>query len=88
MEASGPARRVRLCTQMAVEGSRVIISLNSVDRRGRRIEPKVLEAAEGIYSKALEHGVKLLGDPSSSHISAGRSRGKGFARGKDAGSAW
>jgi hypothetical protein len=48
---------------MAAEGSRSLFRLNAVDRRGRRIAPAVLEAAEGIYSRALEHGVKLLGDP-------------------------
>lgn len=48
---------------MAVEGSRGVIGLNSVDRRGREIEPTVLAAAEGIYSRALEHGVRLVGDP-------------------------
>lgn len=48
---------------MAAEGSRGVFHLNAVDRRGRKIEPAVLEAAEGIYSRALEHGLKLLGDP-------------------------
>jgi DNA-directed RNA polymerase specialized sigma24 family protein len=48
---------------MAAEGSRSVFRLNAVDRRGRKIEPVVLEAAEGIYSRALEHGLKLLGDP-------------------------
>lgn len=48
---------------MAAEGSRSVFRLNAVDRRGRKIEPAVLEAAEGIYSRALEHGLKLLGDP-------------------------
>jgi DNA-directed RNA polymerase specialized sigma24 family protein len=48
---------------MAAEGSRNFFRLNAVDRRGRKIDPAVLEAAEGIYSRALDHGVKLLGDP-------------------------
>jgi hypothetical protein len=48
---------------MAAEGSRSLFRLNAVDRRGRKIEPAVLEAAEGIYPRALEHGLKLLGDP-------------------------
>jgi len=48
---------------MAAEGSRSVFRLNAVDRRGRKIEPAVLEAAEGIYSRALEHGLKLIGDP-------------------------
>ncbi len=47
---------------MAAEG-RSLFRLNAVDRRGRKIEPAVLEAAEGIYSRALEHGLRLLGDP-------------------------
>jgi len=48
---------------MAAEGSRSVFRLNTVDRRGRKIEPAALEAAEGIYSRALEHGLRLLGDP-------------------------
>jgi DNA-directed RNA polymerase specialized sigma24 family protein len=48
---------------MAAEGSRSLVRLNAIDRRGRKIEPAVLAAAEGIYTKALEHGVKLLRDP-------------------------
>ena len=47
---------------MAAEGSRSLFRLNAVDRRGRRITPTVLEAAEEIYPDALEHGRKLLGD--------------------------
>jgi DNA-directed RNA polymerase specialized sigma24 family protein len=47
---------------MAAEGSRSLFRLNAVDRRGRKIEPAVLEAAEEIYPDALEHGRKLLGD--------------------------
>ncbi len=48
---------------MAAEGSRSVFRLNAVDRRGRKIDPSVLAAAEGIYSRALEHGLKLLRDP-------------------------
>jgi DNA-directed RNA polymerase specialized sigma24 family protein len=48
---------------MAAESSSSLFRLNAVDRRGRKIDPAVLAAAEGIYSRALEHGVKLLGDP-------------------------
>jgi DNA-directed RNA polymerase specialized sigma24 family protein len=48
---------------MAAEGSRSLFRLNAVDRRGRKITPSVLEAAEEIYPDALEHGCKLLGDP-------------------------
>ncbi|HWR14737.1 MAG TPA: hypothetical protein VN577_07900 [Terriglobales bacterium] len=48
---------------MAAEGSRSLFRLNAVDRRGRKIDPAVLEAAERIYSEALEYGRKLLGDP-------------------------
>src|SRR5205085_6713283 len=36
---------------------------NPVDRRGRRIAPTVLAAAEEIFPRAFEHGLKLLGDP-------------------------
>jgi DNA-directed RNA polymerase specialized sigma24 family protein len=48
---------------MAAEGSSSVFRLNAIDRHGRRIDPAVLAAAEGIYTRALEHGVKLLGDP-------------------------
>ena len=48
---------------MAAEGSSSLFRLNAVDRRGRKIAPAVLEAAEEIYPDALEHGRKLLGDP-------------------------
>jgi DNA-directed RNA polymerase specialized sigma24 family protein len=48
---------------MAAEGSRSLFRLNAVDRRGRKIDPAVLEAAEVIFSDALEYGRKLLGDP-------------------------
>jgi len=37
--------------------------LNSVDRHGRQIDPAVLAAAEAIFSRALEYGTNLLGDP-------------------------
>ena len=62
-EASGLFAEPRLYPQMAAEGSRSLVRLNAVDRRGRKIEPAVLAAAEEIYPKALEHGLKLLGDP-------------------------
>jgi DNA-directed RNA polymerase specialized sigma24 family protein len=48
---------------MAAEGSGGVFRLNSVDLRGRKIDSAVLAAAEEIYPRALEHGVKLLGDP-------------------------
>lgn len=48
---------------MAAEGSRGLFRLNPVDRLGRQIDPPVLAAAEEIYPRALEHGLKLLGDP-------------------------
>jgi DNA-directed RNA polymerase specialized sigma24 family protein len=48
---------------MAAESSRSLFRLNAVDRRGRRIDPTVLAAAEEIYPRAFEHGVRLLGDP-------------------------
>ena len=48
---------------MAVEGSRRLVRLSAVDRHGRKIDLAVLAAAEGIYPRALEHGLKLLADP-------------------------
>lgn len=47
---------------MAANGSPVS-RLNPVDRLGRDIDPRVLTAAEEVFSRALEHGIKLLGDP-------------------------
>ena len=58
-----PLRRAPVVSTMAAEGSRSLVRLNAVDRRGRKIEPTVLAAAEEIFPKALEHGLKLLGDP-------------------------
>ena len=37
--------------------------LNSVDRLGRPIDPAVLSLAQGIASRALSYGEKLVGDP-------------------------
>jgi hypothetical protein len=48
---------------MAAQGSPNVFRLNPVDRRGRRIDTTVLAAAEEIFPRAFEHGVKLLGDP-------------------------
>ncbi len=48
---------------MATKSSPAPYRLNCVDRHGRQIDAAVLAAAEGIYSKAFEHGLKLLGDP-------------------------
>src|SRR6266702_2864625 len=62
LEASGVFVGTPVVPTMAAEG-RSLFRLNAVDRRGRKIEPAVLEAAEGIYSRAFEHGLRLLGDP-------------------------
>jgi len=62
LEASGLFVGTPVVPTMAAEG-RSLFRLNAVDRRGRKIEPAVLEAAEGIYSRAFEHGLRLLGDP-------------------------
>ena len=48
---------------MAAQGSPKVLRLNPVDRRGRKIDATVLAAAENIFKRAFEHGVKLLGDP-------------------------
>jgi len=48
---------------MASNSSPAFPRLNPVDRRGRHIDPVVLAAAEEIFPRALEHGLKLLGDP-------------------------
>src|SRR6266851_1630291 len=37
--------------------------INPVDRRGRRIGPSVLDAAEEIGRRAIEHAEQLLIDP-------------------------
>jgi hypothetical protein len=47
---------------MAANGSPLVSRLNPVDRLGRTIDPEVLAAAEEIFPRALEHGLKLLGD--------------------------
>ena len=48
---------------MSAKGFRSLVRLNTVDRRGRKIEPAVLAAAERIYPRVLRHGLKLLDDP-------------------------
>jgi hypothetical protein len=48
---------------MAANSSPLVSHLNPIDRRGRRIAPTVLAAAEEIFPRAFEHGLKLLGDP-------------------------
>lgn len=58
-----PVRRLRLYPQMAAQGSRGIFRLNPVDRLGRKIDDTVFAAAEAIFPRAFEHGLKLLGDP-------------------------
>jgi len=45
------------------DGPRRVSRLNSVDRRGRRIDPKALAAAEAVFERALNHGIDRLGDP-------------------------
>lgn len=45
------------------DGPPRVSRLNSVDRRGRRIDPRVLAAAEAIFERALNHGIDTLGDP-------------------------
>src|SRR5258707_3441600 len=62
LEASGLFVGTPVVPTMAAEG-RSLFRLNAVDRRGRKIEPAVLEAAEGIYSGAFEYGLRFLGDP-------------------------
>ncbi len=47
---------------MAANGSPLVSGLNPVDRLGRNIDPEVLAAAEEIFPRALEHGLKSLGD--------------------------
>jgi len=48
---------------MATNGFRVPPRVSPIDRLGRDIDPAVLVAAEEVYDRALEHGVRLLGDP-------------------------
>ncbi|HTU47933.1 MAG TPA: hypothetical protein VMF91_22940 [Bryobacteraceae bacterium] len=45
------------------DGPPRVSRLNSVDRRGRQIGPKVLAAAEAVFERALNHGMDTLGDP-------------------------
>lgn len=45
------------------DGPPHVSRLNSVDRRGRQIDPKVLAAAEAVFERALNHGIDTLGDP-------------------------
>lgn len=45
------------------DGPPRVSRLNSVDRRGRRIDPEVLAAAEAVFERALNHGIDTLGDP-------------------------
>ena len=47
---------------MAANGSPHSFRLNAVDRHGRNIDPTVLAAAEEVFPRALDHGLKLLGD--------------------------
>lgn len=48
---------------MASKSSPALFHLNSVDRRGRKIDPAVLAAAEEVFPRALDYGLQLLGDP-------------------------
>jgi hypothetical protein len=48
---------------MAADDPYAFFRLNPVDRFGRSIAPAVLAAAEEIFPRAVEHGLKLLGDP-------------------------
>jgi DNA-directed RNA polymerase specialized sigma24 family protein len=45
------------------ETTRPAFLLNSVDRRGRRIDPGVLSVAQEISRQALAYAEKILGDP-------------------------
>lgn len=47
---------------MATKSSPVPYRLNSVDRRGRQIDPAVLAAAETIFPQALDYSLSVLGD--------------------------
>lgn len=48
---------------MAANGSPILPRISPIDKHGREIDPAVLAAAEEVYARALEHGLKLLGDP-------------------------
>lgn len=47
---------------MAANGSSNLPRLNTIDRLGRDIDSAVLAAAEEVFPRALEHGLKLLSD--------------------------
>src|SRR5690349_19930433 len=47
---------------MAGVGPSTSFRISPVDRRGRKIDPAVLAAAEEIIPRAVAHGMKLLGD--------------------------
>ncbi len=47
---------------MAANGSPHSFRLNAVDRHGRNIDPAVLAAAEEVSPRALDHGLKVIGD--------------------------
>jgi DNA-directed RNA polymerase specialized sigma24 family protein len=48
---------------MAAQSSPVPPRISPIDRHGKEIDPAVIAAAEEVYARALEHGLKLLGDP-------------------------
>lgn len=48
---------------MASQSSPTPFRLNSVDRHGRKIDPAVLVAAEEVFQRAIEQGMKLSCDP-------------------------
>ena len=48
---------------MAAQSSPVPPRISPIDRHGKDINPAVIAAAEEVYARALEHGLKLLGDP-------------------------
>jgi DNA-directed RNA polymerase specialized sigma24 family protein len=47
---------------MATKSSPAPYKLNSVDRRGRKIDSEVLAAAEEIFPRALDYSLNVLGD--------------------------
>lgn len=47
---------------MASDSSPAFFRLNSVDRLGRKIDPVILVAAEEVFPRAIEHGMKLSCD--------------------------
>jgi hypothetical protein len=48
---------------MAAQSSPVPPRISPIDRHGKDIDPAVIAAAEEVYARAIEHGLKLLGDP-------------------------